>query len=734
METLLLKSLKKLFKVAQVGDTINGNALTDISVYDQMANNKEKIAFYATSATGNMVIRAVIDRTPVIFVPGVGGSELRKLDGTKLWSPESTSSDLTPLNISNDVRATDALRKFKTGVLGVTEKEDSIYTELLDSFKNNGYVEYNLDGDENRLSETCGGQNLTELRAKHPTLFVFPYDWRKTNGGNTAGGNTDRLKKYIECVRAIYPATDVNIVAHSMGGLLSRNYILQNPGQVNHHIKNLITIGSPWLGAPRAIHALETGSFIGAAFNDTWKETFSAAFADAVFSSQIKQIMEGFPGGHQLLPSKGYFDLGGNPLKIDGTNYNFLQTQSWMNLKHPNYNPGNQMDPISGFHTPQQDDFRNDTTGVNYYHIYGRQAGNKTVGRVEPRTRAITGGGGNIAVYEEFIPFATAGDGTVPIISSSRRTDTSDGLNATCGTANDKRCIGVCYGDKTFDTDTDHNGMTKNPQVQSQVLQILKFADGLIPLNPSFEDQANPCHLPPNNFSPQTQVESHYLTMTAIRDVGISDLQGNTNQSISSAYKLKVPQVLETVIGNNSKQIIMPIDNTYAIRFTGNGQPTAIEDIRGVSNELSDATYIVRYEDFVIQNGVVAEIKIINNQVDSLKYDANGDGIPETIIPPSRIILNPQTEDLQAPQVVVRWAKRIQAQRGTITATDNASGVNRIMYRGCFSGVCDGNFQIVNSSLTSFLLPGAFLNGIEVIAEDNVGNRSNVIYFPRPSE
>ncbi len=176
----------------------------------------------------------------------------------------------------------------------------------------------------------------------------------------------------------------------------------------------------------------------------------------------------------------------------------------------------------------------------------------------------------------------------------------------------------------------------------------------------------------------------------------------------------------------------MPIDNTYAIRFTGNGQPTTIENIRGVTNELSDATYIVRYDDFVIQNGVVAEIKVINNQVDSLKYDADGDGIPETVIPPSRIILNPQTEDLQAPQATVSWVKRNQTQRGTITATDNASGVNRIMYQGCIAGGCSGNFQIVNSSSVSFTLPGAFLNGVEVITEDNVGNRSNVIYFPRP--
>lgn len=722
---------EKATVVAQVGDTISGNVVTDIAVYNQMANNKEKIAFYASSTSGNMIVRAVVFRTPIIFVPGVGGSELRNLAGTKLWSPESTSSDLTPLNINNDTRATDVIRKFKTGILGVVDLEDSIYTELLDSFKNNGYVEYNLDGDENRLNSVCGGQNITELQAKRPTLFVFPYDWRKTNGGNTTGVNADKLKKYIECIRAIYPASDVNIVAHSMGGLLSRNYILQNPGRVNHHVKNLITIGSPWLGAPRAIHAIETGSFIGAAFtdgislSDRSRNQFSASFSNLLFSAQIKQIIEGFPGAHQLLPSPNYFALGGNPLRIDGVNYNFAQTRDWLNSRHPAFSPGTSGEVFHSFmdsNGNKQDDFRNDTTGVNYYHLYGRQVSNLTVGRIEPRKKALVFPlDGNVSIVDEIYPFATAGDGTVPIISSSRRTDNSDGLNATCGNAIDKRCIGVCYNNKAFDDDAQHNGMTKNPQVQSQIIQILKFADGLITQNSSFE--TTDCHLPPNNFSPQIQVESHYLTMTGIRSVGITDSQGNTNQSISTAYKLKVPGVLETIIGDNSMQIITPIDNTYTMRFTGNGQPAAIEDIRGVTNELSDATYIVRYNDFVIQNGVVAEIKIINNQVDSLKYDANGDGIPETVIPPSRVITNPPAADLEAPQSTVTWQKpRSYSRTVTINATDNASGVKRIYYK-----VANWtSFQTVDANTVLFSVSGIVNKTILVVTEDNAGNRSDV--------
>ncbi|MCV6071296.1 hypothetical protein OFP26_37555, partial [Escherichia coli] len=83
--------------------------------------------------------------------------------------------------------------------------------------------------------------------------------------------------------------------------------------------------------------------------------------------------------------------------------------------------------------------------------------------------------------------------------------------------------------------------------------------------------------------------------------------------------------------------------------FTGNGEPLGFENIRGASNEISDATYIVRYDDVLIEQGVVAELRIVNDQVESLKYDSNGDGTPDTVIPPSRIITDPQNADLQAP-------------------------------------------------------------------------------------
>ncbi|MDA1347999.1 MAG: hypothetical protein O3A47_03915 [Chloroflexi bacterium] len=126
-----------------------------------------------------------------------------------------------------------------------------------------------------------------------PNLFVFPYDWRKDNGQNA-----DLLWEYIRCVREFYPDSDVDIVAHSMGSLLSRRYILDNPD--DHYVNALITIGGPFLGAPKLLYVLESGDFLDPPISML-----------PTVNSTFKHLTHSFTGAHQLLPSRKYFELAG---------------------------------------------------------------------------------------------------------------------------------------------------------------------------------------------------------------------------------------------------------------------------------------------------------------------------------------------------------------------------------------------------------------------------------------
>lgn len=71
-------------------------------------------------------------------------------------------------------------------------------------------------------------------------IYTFPYDWRKNNREHTA-----RLKEYIKDIVEKEEVQKVNIVAHSMGGLIAKKYILEN--KRNHHVDKLSVWGHPIL-------------------------------------------------------------------------------------------------------------------------------------------------------------------------------------------------------------------------------------------------------------------------------------------------------------------------------------------------------------------------------------------------------------------------------------------------------------------------------------------------------
>ncbi|MBF2018518.1 MAG: hypothetical protein IGR93_00010 [Hydrococcus sp. C42_A2020_068] len=122
------------------------------------------------------------------------------------------------------------------------------------------------------------------------------------------------------------------------------------------------------------------------------------------------------------------------------------------------------------------------------------------------------------------------------------------------------------------------------------------------------------------------------------------------------------------------------------------------------------------------QHAGITEEKIVY-AVNGLK---NKLGTPETIIPPSRIITDPQNADLQAPDISVSW----RASSVRIDLSDNDSGVRRMFVRRCVSGQCTEAFQEI--SLSSFSMQvSPFTTGIEVVSEDNAGNRSDVTFFAR---
>lgn len=97
---------------------------------------------------------------------------------------------------------------------------------------------------------------IATLDANHYTpevdLFTFPYNWRKSNVETAL-----LLKEKIDAVKAICECEKVDLVAHSMGGLVARQYIQSDAYE--NDVDQLIFLGTPHLGAPKAYLMWEGG-------------------------------------------------------------------------------------------------------------------------------------------------------------------------------------------------------------------------------------------------------------------------------------------------------------------------------------------------------------------------------------------------------------------------------------------------------------------------------------------
>lgn len=83
-------------------------------------------------------------------------------------------------------------------------------------------------------------------------LFTMPYDWRQSNILTAL-----QLRDRINDVQAICNCNKVDLVAHSMGGLVARQYIQFD--KYENDVDQLIFLGTPHLGAPKDYLIWEAG-------------------------------------------------------------------------------------------------------------------------------------------------------------------------------------------------------------------------------------------------------------------------------------------------------------------------------------------------------------------------------------------------------------------------------------------------------------------------------------------
>ncbi len=206
---------------------------------------------------------AVDGQPPVIVIPGILGSRLRERDsGREVW-PGS------PLQLLFGDRRRLALKIDPSTLEPVDDGIEAygIFDQLLGS---------DYYGNLLKTLDTYGHfrrtQPGTAVRDKRRRYYVFAYDWRQDNVLTAR-----KLDALIEQIRADYGDADlrVDIVAHSMGGLITRYYLRYGSADVLDNndlpityagaqkVRTAILLGTPNLGSISALHSFIAGQRVG---------------------------------------------------------------------------------------------------------------------------------------------------------------------------------------------------------------------------------------------------------------------------------------------------------------------------------------------------------------------------------------------------------------------------------------------------------------------------------------
>jgi len=617
-------------------------------------------------------------KTPVLIVPGITGTEMKKGDEL-LWADldrmftDSTDSFMDLLMFNKDGTPSDS-SVYVSNVIGASKLMGANvfdYTDgLINEFKSQGYIE---------------GKDL----------FTFPYDWRYGVSGEYADGttNSDLLKSKIDEILKQTGAGKVNVVAHSMGGLIVKKYIENNPNLRN--IDKAIFVAVPETGAPKAIKGLVQGDNFGVSFGPV-------GLSDA----EMKKIAENMPGAYDLLPSQTYYnnsgsfvskiDFGGlfsEPQEID-LNYqgfeNYLVTEKGLNAQA--FANGKNL------HTDSFDNLDLRSYGVDLYAVDGCKTATMT-NFLEESYKNIFG---KIITNYDRVDFKT-GDGTVPIQSSTN--------------------LPIDQSKKYYALSGEHSKLLSQDGTRQKIVNLISGSN--LPVNSKIVTQdQNQC-----------QLNGKAIIVYSPVDIFVLDEQGHKLGLANGNIINEIPNADFEVWGDH-KFIYLPQDSGQAYDINMQGTDTGIYTIKSQNINNSKVISTEVFSNLPVTASLIGKINLSSSSTSpeqsTLSVKQKSTDEPTTILPSAEL------DELESADVLSPISKvTIEGTIGQtnfyrssvfvkIEATDDLSGVLNIDYNLDNTG-----YKKVVGSKANFTVLDEGKHTLTFFSTDKAGNneQEQVINF-----
>ncbi len=172
-----------------------------------------------------------------------------------------------------------------------------VYDGLIETLKNAGY----------------------EIEGENKNIFIFNYDWTKP-----VSLISEDLKRYIETVVKPSSEEKIDLLGHSLGGLVARTYVQNNQ---ENPVDQLITLGSPHQGILSVYYLWEGGNL--GKFLPGWQKigvSLLLYLRKPCFATNMEAIREIVPSLKNLLPTFNYLKNDSREINLNSMN----QKNDWL--------------------------------------------------------------------------------------------------------------------------------------------------------------------------------------------------------------------------------------------------------------------------------------------------------------------------------------------------------------------------------------------------------------------